>query len=158
MYVFNNYEGDLFLYDEFYVEVNPEYPEITSVSPDSILVDNVSQVTINCQNTHFSTNNNTEVWLTNDTLTIDASSVTINSTQQLIVSLNTYSAELGYWDVNISNDDDGHILLSGGIKIYKISGIDEAFNIANLSLFSIVVLVVLLHRRKAHNKDTIREK
>lgn len=134
LYVFNNYDGDLFLYNVFYIEPNPVCPEITSVSPDSIPVDYVSQVTINCQNTHFS-NNNTEVWLTKGSQTIDASSVTINSTLQLIVSLNTFSAELGFWDVNAKNDYDGHIILPQGIKIYETSGINEVFDIANLNVY-----------------------
>ena len=135
LYVFNDYDGGLFLYNVFNVEVNPVYPEITSVSPDSILVDNVSQVTINCLNTHFNTNNNTMVWLTKGSDTIDASSVTINSTLQLIVSLNSYAAELGFWDLNIRNNDDGHFILSEGIKIYETSGINEVLNIPNLNLY-----------------------
>ena len=135
LYVYNNYDAGLFLFNAFNVEVNPVSPEITSVSPDSILVDNVSQVTVNCLNTHFAITNNTEVWLTMGSDSIVASSVTINSTTQLVVSFNTYGAATGFWDLNISDDDDGHFILYEGIEIYKVSGIDEVFNIPNLNIY-----------------------
>ncbi|MCF8369853.1 MAG: hypothetical protein K9G76_12505 [Bacteroidales bacterium] len=74
---YNAVDGDLFLDNGFYLNPNPNPPQIVSVEPDSALQGETLQVAISGQNTNFTQGTGTIVWLKQDFYIINPYSTTV---------------------------------------------------------------------------------
>ncbi len=107
------------MYDGFTVFAPPQIPEIVWVDPNSGYQGEDLFVNIVGENTHFSqASSTTTMWLSTELSTIYANYVNVFSPTHLEASLSIpETAELGAWDVSVSDDIDGTVSLEDGFSV-----------------------------------------
>lgn len=116
----NAIDGDLYLYDAFYLFPNPNPPQIVSIVPDSAKTGETLDVSISGQNTNFTQGTGT-VWLNRNSYNIypNYSSVVNDELINANFSINNY-APIGDYDVNTYNWYNGTLTLADGFHIYEL--------------------------------------
>jgi hypothetical protein len=127
LYMNNNMDGFLTLYNCFTVDYNVNQPQLVSVTPNSAYCGDALSVTISGQNTNFLQGTGTITWFQQGTSTIifpnthnatSATSMTANYTIPLY-------AVPGYYDTYTYNLTDGLIQLNSSFHVTQYVGISE---------------------------------
>lgn len=116
---YNALDGDLYLYDAFYLYPNPNPPQLISIEPDSAQPGDNLEVSISGQNTSFTQGTGTTVWLNMGYNYIYPYSTTVINDELVNASfLINNNATLGSYDVNTHNWANGNLVLVDGFTIY----------------------------------------
>lgn len=139
LHVYNNIDGSLVLPQAFYVNPNPESPEVLSINPTSCYTSQEVIVDVLAQNTWFYWSNELYVGLkkSNSNEQIWAESFEIENSEQLLAKFNIPNdAPSGLWDFIIADDICGEIVLEGAMTIIDtIAGIGHDSDSLALKLF-----------------------
>lgn len=140
----NALDGELYLYDAFYLFPNPNPPHIVSIEPDGAQQGENLEVSISGQNTSFMQGTGTTVWLNMGYEYIYPYSTSVINNELVNASfLIDDDATLGTYDVNTHNWANGNLVLEDGFTIYDdlpyISNIDPVSgylgDLVSLSIF-----------------------
>ena len=127
LYMDNNMDGFLTLYNCFTIDYNVNQPQLVSVTPNSAYCGDALSVTISGQNTNFLQGTGTITWFQQGTSTViypnthnatSATSMTANYTIPL-------TAIPGYYDTYTYNLTDGLIQLNSSFYVNQYVGISE---------------------------------
>lgn len=117
---YNALDGDLYLYNAFYLNPNPNPPQLISIDPDSAQPGENLEVSISGQNTNFTQGTGTTVWLNMGNNFIYPYSTTTVSDELVNASFLINNNEtLGSYDVNTHNWANGNLVLEDGFTIYE---------------------------------------
>ena len=115
----NALDGDLYIYDGFYLNPNPNPPELISIEPDGAYQGENLEVSISGQNTSFNQGTGTTVWLNMGYNNIYPYSTSVINDELVNASFFIDENEsLGSYDVNTHNLVNGHLVLEDGFTIY----------------------------------------
>ena len=115
---YNALDGDLYLYNAFYLYPNPNPPQLISIEPDSAQPGDNLEVSISGQNTSFTQGTGTTVWLNMGYNYIYPYSTTVINDELVNASFLINSiATLGSYDVNTHNWANGNLVLEDAFEI-----------------------------------------
>jgi len=115
--IYNSVDSVVSFVNSFTINANPNPPQIISVAPNYANAGNTISVTISGQNTNFAQGTST-VQFTQGTSTLSASSITVLSATQIIAQLYVPNyANLGSYNVEVSNSFDGNLMLANGFVV-----------------------------------------
>ncbi|MCF8298064.1 MAG: T9SS type A sorting domain-containing protein [Saprospiraceae bacterium] len=119
---FNTTDGNMTKYSAFTVNINPNPPQIISITPDSGLVGNNLSVTITGQNTNFQQGTMTYAWINQGSSTmIQLSSINVSSNTVLSGQLSIPSnSPLGLYDAGVYNSFDGSLSKPSCFTVYQM--------------------------------------
>lgn len=115
----NALDGELSLYDAFYLNPNPNPPQLVSIVPDGAQQGENLEVSISGQNTNFTQGTGTTVWLNLGYNYIYPYATSIINDELVNASflIDDYEV-LGIYDVNTHNYANGHLVLEDGFTVY----------------------------------------
>lgn len=117
---YNAVDGSLFLYNAFYLNPNPNPPQLVAIEPESAQPGDNLEVSISGQNTSFTQGTGTTVWLNMGYYFIYPYSTMVINDELLNASFNiANNAATGSYDVNTHNWANGYLVLPDGFTIYE---------------------------------------
>ena len=116
----NALDGEMYLYDAFYLSPNPNPPHLVSIDPDGAQQGDNIEVSISGQNTSFMQGTVTTVWLNMGSYNYIFPYATSVINNELVNAsfLIDDDADLGAYDVNTYNQANGTLVLEDGFTIY----------------------------------------
>jgi hypothetical protein len=111
-------DDQLYLYNAFYLNPNPNPPQLLSIDPGQAVPGEPLEVTISGQNTSFSQGTGTATWLNKNNAFIYPNMVGIQNDE--LMTANYYipsNASTGLYSVNTLNNFDGHLILPDALLI-----------------------------------------
>lgn len=117
---YNAVDGSLYLYNAFYLNPNPDPPQLIGIEPDSAQPGDNLEVSISGQNTNFTQGTGTTVWLNMGYNFIYPYSTTVINDELVNASFYIDNNEItGSYDVNTHNWANGNLVLPDGFTIYN---------------------------------------
>jgi hypothetical protein len=138
LYVWNNLDGQMQAYDIFYAYSNPDMPHIVSIFPDSCYRGHYTEIEIETENTWFEWSM-PQAWINHsgsgDQFSVNIQEIVHN--EKIIINFFApHQNAAGYYDVNISDQIDGLMILEAELLLIDtITGIGDRENEAVLNLF-----------------------
>ena len=115
----NGLDGELTLSNSFYLNPDPDPPQLVSIEPDSAQLGELLSVSISGLNTNFTQGTGTTVWLNQESSTIYPINTTIINNELISADFTIYNySSTGYYNVNTHNSFDGTLTLANGFYIY----------------------------------------
>jgi len=113
----NSLDGELTLSNGFYLNPDPDPPQLISIEPDSAQLGESLDVSISGLYTNFTQGTGTTVWFNQGSSTIYPVNTTIIDNELIDAYFTIYDYNTtGYYDVNTHNDFDGTLTLSDGFS------------------------------------------
>ncbi len=160
LYTSNHIDGKLKLDNAFTLHDYSEYPEIVSLSKDTIYYDENNMIHLEFNHAHFDEDSEYSLYLkrSNPAHEIQINHITITDNNNLTFTINPEGAVPGKYSIFAYNDFDGEIGLNDTIKIQHRPGIPSIINLVNDTLQlpgQYIVDVYCQHTHLAQTEDTV---